>query len=140
MATLFTNIIEGNIPGRFVWKDDVSVAFLTIAPITPGHVLIVPRQEIDHWIEAEAELLNHLMDVANAIGEAQMHAFHSERIGLMIAGLEVPHLHIHVLPIASERDLDFAQANQDASSDDLDRAAGVIRSSLRSLGYTQVAD
>lgn len=140
MATLFTSIIKDEIPGRFVWKDDVCVAFLTIAPITPGHVLIVPRQEIDHWIDAEAELQHHLMDTARAIGKAQMHGFDAGRIGLMIAGLEVPHLHIHVLPISSERDLDFARANQNASSDDLDRAAGVIRTSLRSLGYPQVSE
>ena len=137
MATLFTQIIEGKIPGRFVWTDELAVAFLTIAPIAPGHVLVVPREEVNHWIDADADLQHHLMDVASAIGKAIMPAFEAQRVGLIIAGLEVPHLHLHVLPITSERDLDFARADESASGDDLDRAADALRTSLVSLGYTQ---
>jgi histidine triad (HIT) family protein len=137
MATLFTQIIEGTIHGRFVWKDDLAVVFLTIEPIAPGHVLVVPRQEIDHWIDAEPKLQHHLMDVANSIGQALMLAFGAQRVGLMIAGLEVPHLHVHVLPISSEHDLAFANANRNATNKELDRAQEAIKASLRDLGLNQ---
>ena len=101
MASVFTQIIEGSIPGRFVWRDDRCVAFSTIAPIAPGHMLVVPIAEVDHWVDLEPDLAGHLMVVARAVGEAQMAAFSPTRIGLMIAGLEVPHAHVHVIPIDS---------------------------------------
>src|SRR5680860_1350911 len=127
MATLFTRIIDGELPGRFVWKDDAVVAFLTIAPISTGHVLVVPRAEVDHWLDADQDLQHHLMDVASAVGKALMVAFGATRVGLMIAGLEVPHTHLHVLPISSEKDLDFGRADPNVKSTDLDQAANDIR-------------
>ncbi len=130
MATLFTRIIEGEIPGRFVWRDDRAVAFMTIAPIKPGHVLVAPIEEIDHWLDAPAELRHHLMDVAAVIGTAQMTAFRPARIGVIIAGLEVPHLHIHVIPMETERDLNFANANPSATKEALDEATRLLRSAL----------
>ncbi len=130
MATLFTRIIEGEIPGRFVWRDDRAVAFMTIAPIKPGHVLVAPIEEVDHWLDAAADLRHHLMDVAAAIGTAQMEAFGPSRIGVIIAGLEVPHLHIHVIPMDAERDLNFANANSSATGEELDGATGRLRDAL----------
>lgn len=130
MATLFTRIIEGEIPGRFVWRDDRAVAFMTIAPIKPGHVLVAPIEEVDHWLDAPADLRHHLMDVAAAIGRAQMTAFRPARIGVIIAGLEVPHLHIHVIPMETERDLNFANANPSATKEALDEATRLLRSAL----------
>ena len=130
MATLFTRIIEGEIPGRFVWRDDRAVAFMTIAPIKPGHVLVAPIEEIDHWLDAPADLRHHLMDVAAVIGTAQMQAFRPARIGVIIAGLEVPHLHIHVVPMETERDLNFAHANPSATEEELDEATRLLRNAL----------
>ena len=137
MATVFTQIIEGTIPGRFVWRDERCVAFSTIAPIAPGHVLVVPVAEVDHWVDLEPDLAAHLMVVSRAVGEAQMAAFSPTRIGLMIAGLEVPHAHLHVIPIDSEADLDFARANPGASADDLDRAADAVRAALIAAGHPE---
>src|SRR5437773_12394008 len=131
MATLFTRIIDGEIPGRFVWKDDDAVAFLTIAPITPGHTLVVPRQEIDHWLDLPPELLGHLNLVAQAIGRAQMAAFSPTRIGLIVAGLEVPHCHLHVLPIQAEADLSFAKADHNVAPQSLDTSAAALRDALK---------
>jgi histidine triad (HIT) family protein len=91
MATIFTQIIEGRLPARFVWKDDQCVVFLSNRPLRPGHSLVVPRQEVDHWLDLDASLLCHLTETAQTIGRAQMEAFHPERIGVMLAGLEVPH-------------------------------------------------
>src|SRR6266545_2910491 len=127
MPTLFTRIIDGEIPGRFVWKDDDAVAFLTIAPITPGHTLVVPRQEVDHWLDLSGALATHLTLVAQAIGQAQMEAFSPARVGLIVAGLEVPHCHVHVLPINAESDLSFAKADHTATS--------ALREALREGGH-----
>ena len=130
MSTLFTRIIEGEIPGTFVWKDERCTAFLSIAPLAPGHTLVVPREEIDHWIDAEDDLLAHLMSVARQLAGAIDTAFEPEKVGLMIAGLEVPHLHIHLVPMNGVRDLDFANANVDATPEQLEDAANQIREAL----------
>ena len=111
MTTLFTRIIDGELPGRFVHTDERCVAFLTIAPLQPGHTLVVPRDEVDHWIDLDPDVTAHLMRVAQRIGLAQQRAFSPARVGLIIAGMEVPHTHLHVVPIRTEADLDFAHAD-----------------------------
>ena len=130
MSTLFTKIINGDLPGRFVYRDDMCVAFLTIAPICPGHTLVVPRLEVDHWVDLPDELAGHLAIVARKIGAAQMTAFEAERISLIIAGLEVPHTHLHVLPITSEADIDVRKANSAVDPAELDQAAKALRAAL----------
>jgi histidine triad (HIT) family protein len=132
MATLFTKIIEGEIPGRFVWRDDRAVAFLTIAPITHGHTLVVPIEEVDHWVDLEPDLAAHLVEVSRRVGQAQMRAFSPRRIGLIVAGLEVPHCHLHVIPIDSEADLSFARADHSPDPARLDAAAEALRAELGS--------
>ena len=135
MATLFTKIIEGEIPGRFVWRDDRAVVFLTIAPMTPGHALVVPVIEVDHWIDLDPDLAAHLMVVARAVGRAQMHAFSPTRVGMIVAGLEVPHCHLHLVPIETEADLSFARADHHPDPAALDDAAGRLRAALRDQGH-----
>ncbi|MCU1356128.1 MAG: hypothetical protein JWM89_1546 [Acidimicrobiales bacterium] len=139
MASLFSRIIEGEIPGTFVWRDERCVVFLSIGPLQRGHALVVPIEEVDHWLDLDPDLAAHLMVVAQAIGQAQVAAFDAERIGLIIAGLEVPHTHLHVLPIRSEADLDFANAAP-ASPDDLAAAAGPLRNALRAAGHAEVVE
>ncbi len=138
MVSLFTRIIDGEIPGRFVWRDEHCVVFLTIAPIRPGHALVVPRAEVDHWLDLEPELISHLTQVAQIVGQAQVAAFAADRVGLIIAGLEVPHTHLHVIPIRTEADLSFANADASPSPAGLDRAAEALRVALRSAGRTEV--
>lgn len=138
MASLFTRIIAGEIPGRFVWSDDQCVAFLTIAPIAPGHTLVVPRLEVDHWIDLEDGLASHLAVVAKAVGAAQMLAFSPARIGMIIAGMEVPHTHLHVIPIETEADLNFARADASVPPDRLDDAAARLRAALVAHGRSEV--
>lgn len=135
MPTLFTRIIDGEIPGRFVWSDDRAVAFLTIAPITTGHVLVVPREEIEQLTDAPDDLLAHLMSVAKAIGLAQRHAWDAPRAALLVAGFEIPHLHLHVLPAWDESSLSFARARADEPADALDAAAERLRDALRDAGH-----
>jgi diadenosine tetraphosphate (Ap4A) HIT family hydrolase len=140
MATLFTKIIEGEIPGRFVWRDERAVVFLTIAPITPGHVLVVPVEEVDHWIDLDPELAAHLMRVAREVGQAQMRVFAPRRIGMIIAGLEVPHCHLHLVPINVEAELSFSRADHDPDPAALDDAADRLRDALRDLGHGERVD
>ena len=140
MATVFTQIIEGTLPARFVWKDERCVAFLTIHPLRPGHTLVVPRLEVDHWLDLEPGLLDHLMAVSQSIGKAIDAVFHPAKVGLMIAGLEVAHTHLHVIPIRELSDLNPANQDLDPDPADLDRAAGDIRQALRELGFAQTSD
>lgn len=139
MATLFTKIIDGEIPGTFVWRDAECVAFMSINPLRPGHTLVVPRAEIDHWIECPSDLRDHLFEVAQAIARAIQDAWNPPKVGLMIAGLEVPHLHIHVSPIWGVHDLDFANAAASVSPDELETAASAIREGLRRAGLDGVS-
>jgi histidine triad (HIT) family protein len=129
MPTLFTRIINRELPGTFVYEDELAVAFLSINPITPGHVLVVPRLEVDQWTDAPDELVQHLTVVAKKIGVAVKAAFGAPRAGLIIAGLEIPHLHIHVLPAWSIGSFDFASARP-ASDAELQEVAAKLRAAL----------
>lgn len=140
MPTIFTRIIEGTLPGRFVWKDEQCVAFLSINPITAGHLLVVPRAEVDHWIDLEPPLLDHLMRVSQIISRVLMEIFEPLKIGMMLAGLEVPHVHIHLLPIRALRDLSFANADPNPDPAALDAVAEKIRAGLRKGGVAEVSD
>ncbi len=139
MATVFTRIIEGELPARFVWKDERCVAFLSVNPIRAGHTLVVPREETDHWLDLDETLTAHLMSVSRKIGRALERAYGPEKVGLMLAGLEVPHVHIHLLPIDGLEDLSFENAQSDPDPAQLDEAAEKIRSELEELGFREAA-
>lgn len=128
MSSVFTMIIEGDLPGTFVWKDEQCVAFMSINPISFGHTLVVPRDEIDHWIDVPSILQRHLFDVAGKIAVAQKQAFNSRRVGMVIAGFEVPHTHIHLIPMNTMADMDFSLAANSVDPKDLDSAARQIKS------------
>ena len=130
MPSLFTRIIEGELPGRFVWRDELCVAFLSIAPIRTGHTLVVPIEEVDHWLDLEPSTAAHLMSVSQTIGKAQMQAFRPTKIGLVVIGLEVPHVHLHLVPIDSEADLHFDRADPNTPAEALDDAADRLRAAL----------
>lgn len=130
MTSIFTRIIDGEIPGRFVWTDDVCVAFLDARPLNRGHVLVVPREQTDEWTDLDPDTVGHLMRVAHTVGRAQKAALSARRIGLLVAGFEVPHVHIHVVPIDGMHHLDFTQADTDPDQADLDDVADLIRSNL----------
>lgn len=140
MSTLFTKIANGEIPGRFVWKDEKCFSILTINPIQPGHCLVIPRAEIDHWLDVPEELQSHLFGVANAIGQAQMRAFKPEKVGLTILGLEVRHVHLHLIPIREPEHMEFARADKNPEPKALDSAAEKLRAALWELGCKQVAN
>ncbi|MEO6653941.1 MAG: HIT family protein [Ilumatobacteraceae bacterium] len=135
MPTIFTRIIDGEIPGTFVWRDERCVAFMSINPMAHGHVLVVPIDEVDHWIDASPELSAHLFDVTRHVAEAQRIAFRPARVGVIIAGYEVPHTHIHVIPTNDMSELSFANASPTADPALLEAGAGVIRAALVDAGH-----
>lgn len=126
MPSVFTMIINRELPGRFVYEDDDVVAFLTIEPMTPGHTLVVPRAEVDNWQDVTPELFNKVMAVSQRIGKAVCQAFDAPRAGVIIAGLEVPHLHVHVFPARNLSDFGFANVDRNPSAESLDEAQAKI--------------
>ena len=134
MPTVFTRIIEGEFPGAFVWRDEACVGLMSINPIERGHALVIPITEISHWIDCPAELSTHLFDVARRIGIAQQAAFGCERIGLIVAGYEVPHTHLHLIPTHDMSGLSFANAATSVSREELESAAAAIRVHLEPPG------
>ena len=123
MTTLFTKIIRGEIPGRFVHRDEHCVAFLTVVPI----------REVDHWIDLGPELTAHLFTVAQRISRGIQKGFGCRKVGLSIIGLEVPHCHLHLLPLDHPDDMDFKRQQQGLAAETLDAHAETLRAALRSL-------
>ena len=130
MPTIFSRIIAGDIPGTFVHRDEHCVVFMSINPLARGHALVVPVAEVDHWVDLEPALAAHLFAVAHRVGRAQHAAFACERVGLIIAGYEVPHTHLHVVPTSSMRQLDFSNAAGSVDRSDLEAAAAAISANL----------
>jgi histidine triad (HIT) family protein len=140
VPSVFSRIIDGELPATFVWRDDRCVGFLSINPLRPGHTLVVPRREVAHWIDVDADEWAHLTAVAQTIGKALDAAYSPAKVGLMLAGLEVAHTHLHVVPIDGMHDLDFANADPDPDPSVLEAAADRVRDALREVGAEGVAD
>ena len=135
MPSVFSRIIARELPGRFVWRDEHVVAFLSIEPVTPGHVLVVPVEEVDHWVDLDAPSWARVCAVSQVIGRALRGAFDAPRVGQMIAGFEVPHVHVHVFPARELDDIGFARVDTDPDPEALDGAASRIRAALRQHGH-----
>jgi histidine triad (HIT) family protein len=139
MASIFSRIIAGELPGRFLWRDARCVALLDVRPLAVGHSLVVPVAEVDRWTDLGVDDAAHLMTVAHHLGNAQMAAFQPARVALIIAGFEVPHTHLHVVPATSMANLNFSTADTNPDQTVLDDAAERIRAALRSAGHAEVA-
>lgn len=140
MPTLFTRILQGELPASFVWRDARAAAFMTLHPLRPGHCLVVPVQEVDHWLDLPPDLAAHLMQVAQKVGRAMHGAFPARKVGVMIAGLEVPHVHLHLVPIDGLHDLDFDRQDRSSTQEAREAAAEKLRTALRAAGHPEVAD
>lgn len=136
MSSIFSMIIDGQLPGHFVWQDDKAVAIMTIQPVQPGHVLVIPREEIDHWDDLPADLAAHLMTVSQHIAKAQKQVYQCARVGMSIVGLEVPHTHLHVIPINAMNDMACVGAAM-AEQEDLAANAEKLRQQLLRDGHSQ---
>lgn len=136
MASLFSKILAGELPGHFLWKDELCFSILTIQPIREGHLLVIPNEETDHWDDVPANTAAHLMRVSQHLAKAIKAVTPCKRVGLTVIGLEVPHTHIHLLPIDNMGDMDFAQ-QQSATAENLAATASKIRTALLQAGHRQ---
>ena len=133
MTTIFTRIINGEIPGTFVHKDEACVAFMSINPMADGHVLVIPRDEVEHWVDLSPYIASHLFEVSHRISRALTIAFPCEKVGLVIAGYEVNHSHIHLIPTTHMGQLSFANAAASVERATLEAHAEKIIAVLASL-------
>lgn len=130
MATVFTRILDGELPGTFVYRDAHCGVFMSINPLAPGHCLVVPRREVNHWVDLSTEEVHHLFTVAHQIAQAQRTAFPCDKVGMIIAGYEVPHTHIHLIPTTDMSQLNFANAAASIDRDELEATADLIRNQI----------
>ena len=119
MASIFTRIIQGEIPCHKVAETERAFAFLDIRPLTHGHTLVVPKTEVDSIYELDDEDYRAVFDLVRAVAAAQKHEMNCNRVGLSVLGFEVPHAHVHVVPLRSEADLNFANPKLQLDSDEL---------------------
>jgi histidine triad (HIT) family protein len=129
MSSIFTRIVRGEIPCAKLYEDDRWLAFLDVRPMAKGHALLIPKQETDYIFDLKDDLLSEMMTVAKPIAKAIEAVVPCQRIGLMVAGLEVPHCHLHLVPIQSIGDLNFANATP-AEPESLQALAAEIRKNL----------
>ncbi|OGX26690.1 MAG: HIT family hydrolase [Omnitrophica WOR_2 bacterium RIFCSPHIGHO2_01_FULL_48_9] len=127
MASLFTRIVKGEIPCHKILENEKYLAFLDIRPINPGHTLVITKKEIDYIFDVEDELLSGLMVFAKQVAKMIQKEVPCKKVGIMVAGLEVPHVHIHLVPIFDVHDLNFAKA-QPTPPEELAKVAEKIRS------------
>ena len=130
MASIFTRIVQGEIPCHKILEDERYLAFLDVRPLNPGHTLVIPKKEIDYVFNIDDDLLAGLMIFAKKAARAIEKEVPCKRIGVMVAGLEVAHAHIHLVPIQSVLDLNFARAKP-APQEELAKLAEKIRSHIK---------
>lgn len=134
MSSIFTRILAGELPGHFVWKDELCFCIMTIQPIRTGHAIVIPNEEVDHWDDVPPATAAHMMQVCQHIAKAIKAVVPCRRIGLMVVGLEVPHTHIHLMPIDTTADMDFKYAREQPH-DALAATAADIRTALIASGH-----
>lgn len=119
MSSIFSKIISGEIPSYKIAENDLFYAFLDVFPLVPGHTLVVPKKEIDYFFDLEAEALSSILKFAQPIAKAIQEAFPCKRCGISVIGLEVPHAHLHLVPINSADDLNFTRSKLKPSPEEL---------------------
>ncbi len=131
MASIFTRIINGEIPCYRVAEDDRFIAFLDVRPLKPGHTLVVPKKEVDYIFDLDEETLAGMMLFAQKVASAMKEVIECKRIGVAVIGLEVPHAHIHLVPITRESDLLFTNPRVSPSAEENERLARAISEHIR---------
>lgn len=130
MASIFTKIINGDIPGHLVAQNEQAVAFLDINPLHEGHVLVVPRTEVDYLFDLPEKEYNALWAFSKKVAHAVGKAITCRRVGVAVIGLEVPHAHIHLIPINSVQDIDFSRPKLQFSQEELATTAQKINAQM----------
>ncbi|HJA87318.1 MAG TPA: HIT family protein [Candidatus Parabacteroides intestinavium] len=129
MATIFSRIVAGEIPCHKIAEDDEFFAFLDINPVALGHTLVIPKEEINYLFDIEDAKLGRMMAFAKRVARAQEKAITCKRVGVAVMGLEVPHAHIHLIPITKESDMYFGGKKLELSQEELADIAAKIRAS-----------
>lgn len=130
MASIFTKIINGEIPSYKVYEDELCYAFLDVFPLTAGHTLVVPKEEVDYIFDVQDDLLAHLHVVSKKLAHAIGKAFPCEKVGMSVVGLEVPHAHIHLIPMNKVSDMDFSKPKLQFTKEQFEEARDSIVSHL----------
>ena len=130
MASIFSKIVEGVIPSYKIAEDEHYYAFLDIFPISKGHVLVIPKQEVDYIFDLDDDLLAGMMVFAKKVAAAMRKTIPCKRIGLSVIGLEVPHAHIHLVPISKLRDIEFSHEKLEFTPEEFEQIAADIRANL----------
>lgn len=133
MATIFTKIVRGEIPSYKIAEDDRYYAFLDINPLAMGHTLVIPKQETDYLFDLDAELLSGMMVFAQNVAKALKNAIPCKRVGVAVLGLEVPHAHIHLIPLNREADINFSNPKLKLTHEEFESLASDIRSYLERM-------
>lgn len=131
MASIFSRIVAGEIPSHKVAEDDEFFAFLDINPVAKGHTLVIPKKEVDYIFDLEDLLLGRMMAFAKRVARAQEQVIPCKRVGIAVMGLEVPHAHIHLIPITKESDMYFGGEKLTISQDELASIAALIRNAYK---------
>ena len=131
MASIFTRIVQGEIPSYKVAENERFYAFLDINPMAPGHTLVIPKQETDYLFDIADEDYQALMLFAKRVAEGIYKAIPCKRVGVAVLGLEVPHAHIHLVPLQTEADMDFRKEKVQLSREEFERIAAAIAESIQ---------
>ena len=130
MATIFTKIVRGEIPSYKIYEDEHFYAFLDISPMAKGHTLLIPKKEVDYLFDVDDTTLSEMIVLSKKIAKAIEKAIECNRVGLMVVGLEVPHAHIHLIPIESEGDMNLSNKRLKLSKEEFEKIATDIVSFL----------
>jgi histidine triad (HIT) family protein len=133
MASIFTRIIRGEIPCYKVAENDRAIAFLDIRPLTLGHTLVVSKTEVDSVFDLDDQDYTAVFDLVRNVAEAQKHEIPCNRVGISILGFEVPHAHVHVVPLRSEADLNFANPKLQLDAEEMQSIADRLHLALERL-------
>lgn len=131
MASIFTKIINGEIPSYKIAEDEKCYAFLDISPLAEGHTLVVPKQEVDYIFDLDDELLTHLHLFAKKVAKAMKEVIECEKIGMAVIGLDVRHTHIHLVPLKEVGDLNFARPKLELPKERMQEIANLISSKIK---------
>ncbi|MCM1042300.1 MAG: HIT family protein [Bacteroides sp.] len=133
MASIFSRIVAGEIPCYKVAEDDRHLAFLDIAPVVKGHVLVIPKNEIDYVFDMEDRDLADLMVFAKKVAKALRKVFPAPKIGMSVVGMDVPHTHVHLMPIHGGADIDFSREKLKLEPEEMQAIATAVQSEFDKL-------
>lgn len=130
MSSIFSKIVSNEIPSYKVYENENFLAFLDINPLKKGHTLVIPKIEVDYIFDLESKKYQELWNFAKLVANGMKRVIKCERISIVVMGLEVPHAHIHLIPLDSMQDIDFSQPKLNLSSDQMNKIASLINSAI----------